>query len=115
MALVSGPLMDQRTRRPGRILAPIALIVAIVALYLIITGSNVEKTDKKGTRTTQTTRKRGGHRSSGRLPTKTYVVKQDDTLAGISSKVGIPVDKIENLNPDLDPQSLIAGQRIKLR
>lgn len=107
--------MDQRTRRSGRILAPIALLVAIGALYFVINGSDVEKKDKKATNTTQTTTRGGRRRRSGRLPSRNYVIKQDDTLAAISDKVGIPVAKLEELNPDLDPQSLIAGQRIKLK
>jgi LysM repeat protein len=42
-------------------------------------------------------------------------VKLNDTLGLIAQKTGVPVERIEELNPELDPQNLIVGQRIKLR
>ena len=38
-----------------------------------------------------------------------------DTLAGIAEKTGVTVERLQELNPDLDPQALVAGQKIKLR
>jgi LysM repeat protein len=43
------------------------------------------------------------------------VVREGDTLAQISEETGIDVDEILAMNPDLDPQVLIQGQRIALR
>jgi LysM repeat protein len=45
----------------------------------------------------------------------TYVVKEGDTLIAIAHKTGVGVAKIERLNPEVDPQILIAGERLKLR
>jgi LysM repeat protein len=44
-----------------------------------------------------------------------YTVKTGDTLAGIAETVGIPVERLQELNPDLDPQALVSGQKIRLR
>ncbi|MEA2351873.1 MAG: LysM domain, partial [Thermoleophilaceae bacterium] len=44
-----------------------------------------------------------------------YVVKTGDTLGSIAQKTGVPVEKLQELNPTLDPQALVSGQRIKLR
>ena len=44
-----------------------------------------------------------------------YTIKAGDTLGGIAEKTGVSVERIEALNPELDPQALVAGQRIKLR
>ena len=44
-----------------------------------------------------------------------WVVREGDTLAQISEETGIDVDEILAMNPDLDPQVLIQGQRIALR
>ncbi len=38
-----------------------------------------------------------------------------DTLAAVAEETGIPVEKLQELNPELDPQNLIVGQRIRLR
>ena len=45
----------------------------------------------------------------------TYVVKKGDSLSAISQDTGIPVERIEQLNPALDPLSLVPGQRLKLK
>lgn len=46
---------------------------------------------------------------------KTYEVQSGDTLNAISGKTGVPVGRIERLNPGVDPQILIAGEKLKLR
>ena len=38
-----------------------------------------------------------------------------DTPSSIAEKTGVPLEQILRLNPDLDPQTLAPGQRIKLR
>jgi LysM repeat protein len=43
-----------------------------------------------------------------------YIIKDGDTLAGIASKLGIALDDLLAANPGLDPQTLRAGQSIKL-
>ena len=42
------------------------------------------------------------------------MVKQGDLLSTIADKTGVPIERIEALNPDLDPQVLIPGQSIKI-
>ncbi|MDQ4048361.1 MAG: LysM peptidoglycan-binding domain-containing protein [Actinomycetota bacterium] len=44
-----------------------------------------------------------------------YVVKRGDALATISHKTGIPVERLEELNPTVDPLALAPGERIRLR
>lgn len=45
----------------------------------------------------------------------TYTVKVGDTLGSIAETTGVPVAKLLELNPALDPQALVSGQKIKLR
>ena len=45
----------------------------------------------------------------------TYTVKLNDNLGSISEKTGVSVARLQELNPELDPQNLIVGQKIKLR
>jgi len=56
--------------------------------------------------------KQGG---SEKLTPKVYEVQPGDTLNAISGKTGVPVGQIEALNPGVDPQILIAGERLKLK
>lgn len=44
-----------------------------------------------------------------------YVVKRGDAFATISHKTGIPVERLTELNPSVDPLALTPGSRIKLR
>ena len=45
----------------------------------------------------------------------TYEVKSGDTLISIAHRYGVTVARIEALNPEVDPQILIAGEQLKLR
>ena len=108
-----------------RILAPLALIVFGIALAMIINTANkpqgdsgpsqaaAQKARDLGTGTTKSTRKT--RTSRNKLPQRVYVVKSGDTLGSISEKVGVSVEKLQELNPNLDQFSLVAGQKIKIR
>jgi LysM repeat protein len=113
-------------RSPLRFLAPVALVAFGLALLVIVSSSN--SGDGDGTPTASErqkdrdlgtdSRKKRERRSSsanGGVPTRTYTVKRGDTLGLISEKTGIPVEKLQELNPQIDPQQLTTGQKIKLR
>lgn len=44
-----------------------------------------------------------------------YVVKRGDALTTISDRTGVPLERLEALNPSVDPLALRPGARIKLR
>ena len=122
--------MDYRRRSPLRILAPLSLIAFSVACLLIVASSDVASDDDDSApRPSEAAERRdlgsgeGGRRerSTGQdtrereLPDEYYTVKTGDTLGGIAEKNGIPIEKLQELNPELDPQNLVSGQKIKLR
>jgi LysM repeat protein len=45
---------------------------------------------------------------------KSYTVKAGDTPSSIAEAAGIPLDRLLELNPDIDPQALSPGQKLKL-
>jgi LysM repeat protein len=45
----------------------------------------------------------------------TYVVQSGDTLTSIAHKTGVPVGRIQALNPKIDPQILVSGEKLRLR
>ena len=51
---------------------------------------------------------------TGPVPAR-YTVKEGDTLSAIEAETGVPVSRIELLNPGLDPQALTPGQKLRLR
>ena len=110
-------------------LAPLALVAFGVAVLLILAsaGGGDDAPDRHAARQQEQrdlelARERRRRQTSeerqegqGRLPQDVYVVKTGDTLGSIAEKTGIPVEKLQELNPELDPQALVSGQKIKLR
>jgi len=93
-----------------RILAVAALVAAAVIVVAVIganTGGGDDEKKGKANPTRQV--------SKPKTKAKVYEVQEGDNLTIISQKTGIPVERIEKLNPDLDPQALQLGQKLKLR
>jgi len=96
-----------RDRSFARYLAPIALVVVLVAGIVVVTSTGQSSTDDKTTTTSRTNTKSGKAK-------KFYRVKPGDLLSEISDKTGVPIATIIKLNPDVDPQALQAGQLIRI-
>jgi LysM repeat protein len=105
----------------------LALIAVLVAFLAIVSGGNngsSTSTDNSGTtsstQTTTTSKKTAASKAkkkkSGKAAaSKTYTVQVGDTLGGIADKTGVPLDRIEELNPDVDPHAMTTGQEIRLK
>ena len=104
--------MEKRTSAFARIFAAIALVGAVVVVIVAISSSLGESDSS-----TKSGGGNGGssHKSGPKTTAKTYVVKSGDTLVSIAHRTGVPVAHILALNPDVDPQILIAGQTLQLR
>jgi LysM repeat protein len=99
-------------RSPARVFAPLALVACAVAVLAIVGGGGGGSGGSKSTSTTSsstttTTRATKHHK-------RTYTVKEGDVLSQIAIKTGVPLATIQQLNPNVDAQSLHAGQKIKL-
>jgi LysM repeat protein len=110
-------------RTPARWLAPIALVACAFAVYSVVNanllssdapaGSARSATASTSSKSGTASQRSGSGRRSGRRR-RTYTVKPGDTLSSISLKTGVPLARIQELNPQLDSQSLQTGQRVKL-
>src|ERR687896_561131 len=104
-------------RSPARLIAPVALVASFAAIALVVSSStgNDENGGEGGNapRTAEPRQPQDGQR---RRPQRTfYRVRLNDTLGLIAEQTGVPVEQLEALNPELDPQNQIVGQRIRLR
>src|SRR3954469_19423730 len=104
-------------RSPARFLAPIALIAFAIALYSVVKDDSPPAGGNSGAPVTKTatptaTAKASKKKSSKKR--KTYTVKAGDTPSGIAEKNDLSLEKLYELNPDLDPQTMAPGQKIRL-
>ncbi|HEX3324955.1 MAG TPA: LysM domain-containing protein [Solirubrobacterales bacterium] len=106
--------MNKRSSAPARVAAVTTLVVAFVIAVVAIggalggggsNGSGHKHSDKAAHRASQQKRN---------VPA-TYEVKSGDTLISIAHHNGVTVARIEALNPEVDPQILIAGEKLKLK
>jgi LysM repeat protein len=107
-------------RSPARFLAPVALLGFVVALLLVVThsnsgGSSGNSATTNQERPTNSSSANSGSKSSSAKGPRYYRVKPGDTPSSIAVKTGVPLSQIEQLNPNLDPQTLNPGERIRLR
>ncbi len=96
-------------RNRARYLAPIALVAVIGGTYAVVhTGLRAKPIAQRQARHVNRV-----HRKYSR--TRFYVVQPGDNLTSIARKTGLPVTRLEALNANLDPNSLQAAQRLRLR
>ena len=111
------------TYRPTglRALAPVSL-TAFAVVFLIVIVSSLDNgspsKDRSGpspaTRTVQR-QSRSPQQTQIQGSRRIYVVKEGDTLVKIAEKTGVSIEQLLSLNPSIDPQGLVSGQRVKLR
>lgn len=89
----------------ARVAALSALLIASLVLIVAVVGVF----DDGGSTTD------GGSTASQADVPKNYEVRSGDTLSAIADKTGVEMSRIEELNPEVDPQALIEGQKLKLR
>jgi LysM repeat protein len=100
-----------------RLIAPLAIIAFVVAFLIVLSSSGVDH-PSGGAQTATSTTPTGASTTRSRSKfahRRTYTVRAGDTLGAIAIKTGVSVTNLEDLNPGLDPEGLVAGQKLKLR
>lgn len=112
-------------RSPARLLAPAALVATFLAFFIILAGggggeeeSPVDAGGNQPAATTpeeQSSESSSSKQSSGKSSSaKRYTVKPGDTPSSIAEEAGIPLERLLELNPEIDPQALSPGEKLKL-
>jgi hypothetical protein len=108
-----------------RALAPASLVVFAIVFLIVVIASLSGGDDSSSSRSEPLTitepqkrdsaRARARARRERRLSTRgVYIVRSGDSLVKISEKTGVPTETLVSLNPTVDPQALVTGQRIRL-
>jgi LysM repeat protein len=103
---------DYKPNQFVRALAVIALIAAFVLVVVVVATSGGGSGSGDGGSAQKANVSKAGERAVRR---GVWIVRSGDTLGAISVKTGIDETTLLALNPDLDPQALLEGQRIALR
>jgi LysM repeat protein len=103
---------DYKPNQIVRAFAVMALIAAFILVVLIIATSGGGSGGNDNGNVQKANVSKAGQRAVQR---GVWIVHSGDTLGSISLKTGIDVATLQSLNPDLDPQTLLEGQRIALR
>lgn len=99
-----------------RMLAPLALVLVAIAFVAVLLGSTGGGGSSGEDSTAQAPKPaKKATKPKPKPKPKVYVVKPSDTLALISEKTKVPSAKLQEINPGLDPQALVPGQKIKLQ
>ena len=110
-----------------RYVAPaVFLLAATIAVLLIRSGLRagtpgqattvaVPTTPSKSVATTTTTRRRQTTTTTTGPGPRFWTVQAGDTFGVISTKTGVPVATIEQLNPNVKSTSLFIGEKLRLR
>jgi len=104
-------------RSPARFLAPLALVAFAFALFSILGGGGGGDgggEEPANTKTQPAATASATPTAAGKRKRKVYVVKPGDTPSGIAEKTGVSLEQLEKANPELDPQLLAPGQRIRI-
>jgi LysM repeat protein len=103
--------MEKRSSAPARIAAALALVAALL-VCVVVAGAVLNDDSSSDNHRSQ---HHAQKQKKSRTKAKTYTVESGDTLTAIAHKTGVPVAEILALNPEVDPQILIAGQTLKLK
>jgi LysM repeat protein len=103
---------DYKPNQIIRAFAVLALVAAFILVVVVIATSSGGSGSGDGGGAHKNTVSKVGRQA---IRKGVWVVHFGDTLGKISIKTGIDVTTLQTLNPNLDPQTLLEGQRIRLR
>jgi Tfp pilus assembly protein FimV len=107
--------MNKRSSAPARVFAVTTLVVAVVVAIVVIGGAIGGGSGDSGGQGHHSKAARQARKQARAKIPATYEVKSGDTLISIAHHNGVTVHRIEVLNPEVDPQILIAGEQLKLK
>jgi len=90
-------------------------LVTIVASAGPLAGQTQQSQPAAAAQTTSAERSSSDSTRRAGRRRRSYTVRAGDTLGAIAEETGVPVEELQRLNPDLDPQALGAGEKLKLR
>ena len=98
----------------ARFLALAALAAAVVTIIVVASSTDLNSDSGNEAGHKSHPHKEKTHKKP-RTKAKTYEVQSGDTLTSIAQATGLTISELQALNPEVDPQTLIAGEVLKLQ
>ena len=98
--------VTQRRRRIARFVVPLLLAAVVAAVMIVILDAH------RGAGTHP--RANSPAHAHARHVRAFWTVRPGDTLAQIAAQTGLTLNRLEALNPNVDPNGLLPGERLKL-
>jgi LysM repeat protein len=95
-------------RSPFRVLPPLALVLVVLAVWFVVSPQDDPGSGRVATGGTTTA-------TPAQPERRTYTVRTGDSLSRVAQRYGLTVERLIELNPRVDPQTLTRGQRLRLR
>ena len=104
-------------RNVARVAAPVAFLAAVTIGAVVVRAGFEHGKHRANTRPTAvtTTTKTTGTQGHKRRQLRTYTIQSGDTFASIAIKEGTTVARLEHLNPNVDPDTLHVGEKIRVQ
>jgi LysM repeat protein len=107
--------MEKSSSVGARALAAAALICGFLVLFVVVVATLSDGDSGGNGGTPSNARKTSGESRPKEKAPAFYVVEVGDTLTSIARETGVSVARIQDLNPEVDPQVLVSGEKLKLR
>ena len=108
----------------ARVAAPAAFLLAVTIAFLLIRAGlrsddggtkTVSVSAAAATTTTSRTKTTPVRRPAPQARRRFYVIESGDTFGTVAAEFDTTVEKLQALNPDASSNSLVVGQRIRVR
>lgn len=107
--------MTKRSSSSARVLAATAVACGFVVVVVVIASALGGGGDGRSRSHSPAGQARSHGGAAKRRVPAAYVVQNGDTLTSIAHRTGVSLARIQALNPGVDPQILISGEKLKLR
>jgi len=98
----------------ARVLAPLALLVAALAIFLVISSSLDGSADTEPETASRSDPAGCQPQAENAVEDGYYVLEAGEDLSVVEAKTCVDIEALEKLNPDLDPQQLPVGGCVDL-
>jgi hypothetical protein len=110
-----GPQGGRPKSWTARIIAPLALAIVVVATVVLVSSALDDSNDDRSRDRERTAATSCQPDAEQAVEDGFYVIEAGEDLSIVADRTCIPIERLERLNPNLDPQLIQIGSCVDLR